>query len=110
MKKLMETFMDLGKLKTEKIIGKPIELEERTLIPIILTSIHNSWNRNRGSGGGALGLFITPIAFVLIGPKYEKVLSLYEKELTLPELMEAIPGLEDLLREVKEKKRQSLQI
>ena len=105
LEKLWETVMDVREKTAENMVGKPIQVGERTLIPIITVScFYNKLvARRSGKSPQAGGFLITPLAFVVIDPQCEKVLPLQEKEITLSYLTENVPGLADKIKEARGK-------
>ena len=94
----------VGELKqiasTESIVGEPITIGERTLVPIIRISIgfgagggEGSDNQNRGGfgGGGGGGARIEPAAFIVIEP--DGISLLPAKPGTIDALVEAVPAV-----------------
>ena len=84
----------IGK-KTKKNTGKPIRLNNRTLIPIIESTYFTS-NQAEGATSGKpnfLGLHIHPLAFVLVENEGEWLLPVQDEKLTLGRLVEEIPNL-----------------
>lgn len=94
----------VGELKqiasTESIVGEPITIGERTLVPIIRISIgfgagggEGSDSQNRGGfgGGGGGGARIEPAAFIVIEP--DGISLLPAKPGTIDALVDAVPAV-----------------
>jgi uncharacterized spore protein YtfJ len=102
--KLLETMMDVCEKTSENLVGKPIQVGERTLIPIItLSCFYNKLGTRRsGKSPQAGGFLITPLAFVVIDPQCEWVLPIQEKEISMSYLTKDVPGLADKIKEARE--------
>ena len=99
-------------LKTETVVGEPIQIGDTTLVPFINVSFglgtgggignDNRGNNGDGSGGG-VGARISPTAVLVI--KGDKVEMLPVKKLGgLDKLLEMVPGILDKVKEKKEEK------
>ncbi|MFQ5607886.1 MAG: GerW family sporulation protein [Candidatus Zixiibacteriota bacterium] len=94
----------VGELKdiarTESIVGDPITIGDRTLVPVIRISIgfgagggEGSDNQNRGGfgGGGGGGARIDPAAFIVIEP--DGISLLPARPGTIDALVDAVPAV-----------------
>ena len=105
LEKLWEMVMDVREKTSENMVGKPIQVGERTLIPIITVScFYNKLGARRSvKSPQAGGFLITPLAFVVIDPQGEQVLPLQGKEISLRYLIENVHGLADKIKEARGK-------
>ena len=103
---LLGTLRDAIKKTSSNIVGKPLEVEERTFIPIITVSnLFNDLEVHRGGENPQVGGFlITPIAIVVIDSQGEQALSLQDKEISLSYLTENVHGLVEKIKEVHSKR------
>lgn len=102
--KLTETIMSVCEKTSENMVGKPIKVCERTLIPVITVSCF--FSRLGASGRSKvpqfIGSLVTPLAFVVVDPQGERVLPLQGKEISLSYLIDDVPGLADKIKEARE--------
>ena len=90
--------------KTSKnVVGKPIRVGERTLIPIItLSALSRRLGTSRSSKKSQfIGFLITPQAFVIVDNQGEQVLPIQEKDIALSHLIAHTPGLVDKIKETR---------
>ena len=99
-------------LKTETVIGEPIEVKEATLIPIITASFglgggmglsQESKNQKDEGSGGGLGCKIAPTAILVLQDENVKLVNLRGKS-SMESLIEMVP---ELLNKVRKKKDDS---
>jgi uncharacterized spore protein YtfJ len=100
-------------LKTETVVGEPIQIGDTTLVPFINVSfglgtgggIGNDHKGNNGDGsGGGAGARMSPTAVLVI--KGDKVEMLpVKKSGGLDKLLEMVPGIVDKVNEKKEEKQ-----
>ncbi|BAW32111.1 MAG TPA: hypothetical protein PLO64_05955 [Methanothermobacter sp.] len=69
-------------LKTDKIIGKPIKIDDRTLYPII--QISTIKNKN------FITAWIHPIAIVITEPTKKYIIQLTDEDIKTEEILEMI--------------------
>lgn len=99
--------------KTETIMGDPITVGDKTIIPVCKICIgfgggggeggEKEKTGGAGAGGGG-GVKIDPAAFIVI--KGQEVAILGAKPGKLESLFEAIPDLIEKVKEAKEKKKE----
>jgi len=86
-------------LKTETVIGEPIEFDNVKLIPIITASFglgggFGEESENGGGGGGGLGCKITPDAILVVKDDNVEMLPIKSKN-SLEKLFEKVPEIMD---------------
>ena len=86
-----------------QVAGRPIQVDERTLIPIITLSTFSSRLGTSGSPQKPrfIGFLVTPQAFVVVDPQGERALPIQEKDISLSHLVEDTPGLSDKIKEAR---------
>ncbi len=99
-KDLVDTMLDRLKkiVETDTVVGKPIQVESTTVIPITKISLgfaagtggSKENNEGAGTGGGAV---IEPIAVVTIQDGIVKVSSLKKSESNLHKVLEIVPDI-----------------
>jgi len=97
-------------LKTETVVGEPIELNDITIIPIITASFGlgggfgaDSSDQSEGGGGG-LGCKIAPDAMLVIKDGNVEMIPVKKKSGSLEKLIDQVPDLVSKLENLKEKK------
>ena len=102
--KLREVLIHVREKMSENVVGKPIQVGERTLIPVVKISCFYGGGKAKGKvGAPRFGVFcITPLAFVVIDSQGERVLSLPGEEFSLSELIVGVPGLIEKIKEARE--------
>lgn len=95
----------LDKLKaiaqTETVVGKPIQVEGTTLIPVSRVSVGfglagvNSKSQTAGSGGG---LSVEPIAFIVIQGDNARILSLTRDKDLIGKAIDLVPEVVALFK------------
>jgi len=85
----------------KNIIGNPIRVEERSLIPVVKFQLISGRHGPSGTERGpyTMAISITPLVFVVVDQKEVRVLSLQEKKISLRELEEEVPGLAEIIEE-----------
>ena len=93
-------------LKTETVIGDPIEIGQVTLIPIISASFGlgggfgEESKTDSGGGGGGLGCKITPDAVLIVKEDQVEMLPVKNKG-SLEKLIEKVPDIISKLEKTK---------
>src|SRR6056297_998317 len=96
-------------LKTETVIGDPIEIGQVTLIPIISASFGlgggfgEESKTDSGGGGGGLGCKITPDAFLVVKDGNVDLIPV-KKKASLEKLIDKVPELVYKIEEMSSKK------
>mgnify|MGYP006272980261 CR=1 FL=1 len=98
-------------LKTETVIGDPIEFDNVKLIPIITASFglgggFGEENENGGGGGGGVGCKITPDAILVVKDDNVEMLPIKSKN-SLEKLFEKVPEIMDKLNINTEKNEEN---
>ncbi len=97
-------------LKTETVIGEPIQAGEVTLIPIISASFGigggmgiSKRDNDQGDegGGGGLGCRITPTAILVVKNDEVELVNLEGKG-SLEKLVDMVPGIMEKIKNQKE--------
>ena len=110
---LLQSF--LGELKaiasTKSIIGEPIEIDGKTIIPVIKLKLGlggggGSEESGKGQGGGVGGgITVEPVAFIVV--KDDDVSIMGTKGAKFEKLVQLVPGLIEKIKAAKEKKAKS---
>ena len=101
-------FDELDKyLKTETVIGEPIQAGEVTLIPIISASFGIGGgmgvsSKDKNKEGGGLGCRITPTAILVVKKEDVELVNLEGKG-SLEKLVEMVPGIMEKIKDHKKK-------
>lgn len=112
---LIKSIMDELKAiaKTETIVGTPITIKDKTIIPVCKITLGfgagggaggtKEKSEGLGSGGGG-GACVYPAAFIVIKGEHVSVMGV--KPGRWEHLLEAIPGIMDKFREKKKSKEE----
>jgi uncharacterized spore protein YtfJ len=90
--------------QTETVIGKPIQIDSTTLIPVSRVSIGFGMGGVSGksqTGGSGGGLTVEPIAFIVIQGESARILSLTRDKDLLGKAMELVPEVVSLFKKEK---------
>jgi uncharacterized spore protein YtfJ len=93
-----------GIAQTDTVVGKPMQAEGVTLIPVSRVSVgfglggHAGKGETAGSGGG---LTVEPIAFVVVQGEDVKIVSLTRDRDVLGKAMDLVPEVLSLLKKDK---------
>lgn len=108
--KVLETMYDKldNFLKTETVVGDPIEVGEVTLIPIITASFGLGGGMGEednagGGGGGGVGCKISPDAILVVRGSEVTMMPVKNKG-SLDKLIDKVPELIDKIEEAKDRK------
>jgi sporulation protein YtfJ len=126
----MESFVKsmLDQLKqmatTETIVGKPVTIEDKTVLPVIKFSIGFGAGGGEGTGeaptskegktgkgggygqGGGGGIKIDPVAFVTVHEGKVMLLPITKTGANIERLVEAVPDLIEKIKAIREKKEE----
>jgi sporulation protein YtfJ len=100
-------------VRSETVIGAPVQAEESVIIPVSRVTFGfgvggaNNENTNKISGTGAgCGATIEPVAFVVVSKGKAQLLPLKSREATLTRIIDIVPSLIDVIKEltIKDKK------
>jgi uncharacterized spore protein YtfJ len=84
--------ISIGEVKTDASVGEAIKIGDRTIYPVNQVS---TLNRN---GTGFFGVWISPLAIVVVEPTQKYAISLTSETITLDKLLEKAPSLKEKLR------------
>ncbi len=82
--------------KKEVEIGNPVVIAGVTLIPVVSTSL-NYWRSNRGISFWGIK---QPFRVVVVSPSGKRAFRISGEEVSLDELIQEIPGIQDILAEI----------
>ncbi len=98
----------LEKLKfiaqTDTVIGKPIELENTTLVPVSKVSIGFGMGSNSGKGemaGSGGGITVEPVAFIAVTDGTARIMSLTKEKDVFGKAIDMVPEVVALLKKDK---------
>lgn len=107
---------------TETIVGKPIKIEDKTVLPVIKFSVGfgvgggegtgeapGSGEKKKGKGtgygqGGGGGIKIDPVAFISVHDGKVTLIPVTKRGSNIEKIVEAIPDLMEKVQAIKEKK------
>ena len=93
-----------GIAQTETVIGKPIVVENTTLIPVSKVSVGFGLGSNASKSelaGTAGGVSIEPIAFIVVSEGNARVMSLTRDRDVFGKAMDLVPEIVTLLKKDK---------
>jgi uncharacterized spore protein YtfJ len=93
-----------GLASTETVIGKPIIVDNTTLIPVSKVSVGFALGSNAGKSeltGSGGGLSVEPIAFIVISEGNTRVLSLTREKDVFGKAIDMVPEVLALLKKDK---------
>lgn len=93
-----------GLASTETVIGKPIIVDNTTLIPVSKVSVGFALGSNAGKSeltGSGGGLSVEPIAFIVISEGSTRVLSLTREKDVFGKAIDMVPEVLALLKKEK---------
>ncbi len=93
---------DFSGLSKKTILGQQIQAGGRILQPVMQIVLWKS------GGGRALVAQVRPLAILIIESENEYVLSLSDEHLTLSDLLEMSPNLQDVLKEARAARRMKI--
>jgi len=110
MKEVVEQLEKL--ITTRTIVGEPITMAGKTVIPISKVSFGFGSAGGEGKrdeesgfgGGGGGGAKIEPVTFLVISEDEVKLLSATGKGIDIVKIIEAVPEVMDKIKSMKEKK------
>ena len=88
---------------TRSIVGEPIEVDGKTIIPVIKISMGFGGGGGESGGGGG-GIRIEPVAFIVADE--EQVCLLPVKPKSFEKVIEVVPELISKIKSAKEEKKQ----
>jgi hypothetical protein len=81
----------IGEVQTYASVGEVLKISDRTLYPVFQVS---TLNRN---GKRFFGVWISPLALVVVEPTQKYAVSLTGEAVTLDRLLEKVPSLKEKL-------------
>ena len=101
-------------VRSETVVGEPVQAEESVIIPISRVTFGfgvgggGGEDKTKGTGSGTAtgcGATIEPVAFVVVSKGKAQLLPLKSREATLTRLIDLIPSILDLLKDMKSGKQ-----
>ncbi|MCP8311205.1 MAG: hypothetical protein L6N95_01965 [Candidatus Methylarchaceae archaeon HK01B] len=86
------------KIETDTVVGEALKIGDRTLYPVIRVVTINR------EGEGFFGVWVSPLAMVVIEPAQEYALPLTEETVTLEKLLEIVPSLKEDIKKVQRRR------
>ena len=99
---ILEKLRDIA--QTDTVIGKPIQVDATTLIPISKVSMGFGLGSNSGKSeqtGSGGGVSVEPIAFIVVSEGAVKVLSLTREKDIFGKAIDLVPDVLALLKKDK---------
>ena len=97
-------------VRSETVVGKPVQAEDSVIIPISRVAFGfgvgggSSEGADKGSGTGTgCGATIEPVAFVVVSKGKAQLLPLKSREATLTRIIDLVPSLLDMVKDLKSK-------
>ena len=103
----------VGELKemarSETIIGKPVTIGDRTVIPIVKISVGfgaggGKGAKDDGGGGTAGGGSVEPVGFIVIHKGKVQLIPMQESEMSIGKLLSFAPDVIKKVKEFREKR------
>ncbi len=89
----------IGEVETATSIGKTLSIDGKTIYPVIQRS-----TLSRGGGKTIFGVWISPVAIVVVERTAKYVISLTDKVVTLDQLLETTPTLKEKIAVVSKRR------
>jgi len=97
-------------VRSETVVGEPVQAEDSVIIPISRVTFgfgvgggsREGVNKGSGTGTGC-GATIEPVAFVVVSKGKAQLLPLKSREATLTRIIDLVPSLLDLVKDLKSK-------
>ena len=113
---VVKTIMEQIKetVRSETVVGEPVQAEESVIIPISRVTFGfgvgggGGEDKTKGTSSGTAtgcGATIEPVAFVVVSKGKAQLLPLKSREATLTRLIDLIPSILDLFKDVKSRKQ-----
>lgn len=98
--------------RTETVVGKPLKLEETTIIPVSKISIGfgtggakgEKGKQGEGTGGG---VSVEPVAFIVVRGEKVDLIAIRKEDIGLKKLIDLVPQAAEKIREYKKKKSET---
>lgn len=110
---------------TETVVGKPIKLEDTTVVPVIKFSVGFGAGGGEGTGeapaskqgntgtgtaygqGGGGGLKVDPVAFITVHEGKATLLPVTKKGSNIDKLAEAVPDIVEKIQSIRKEKKEN---
>jgi len=111
-KVLMEQIKET--VRSETVIGEPVQAEESVIIPVSRVTFGfgiggaggTKGDLDKGDATGTgVGATIEPVAFVVVSKGKAQILPLKSREATLTRLIDLVPALFDVIKDVRRKEQ-----
>jgi sporulation protein YtfJ len=107
---------------TETVVGKPIKIEETTIVPVIKYSVGFGVGGGEGTGeappskkgmtgkgtgygqGGGGGIKVDPVAFITVHEGKATLLPVTKRGASIEKLVETVPDIVEKIQTINEKK------
>ena len=97
-------------VRSETVVGEPVQAEDSVIIPISRVAFGfgvgggSREGADKGSGAGTgCGATIEPVAFVVVSKGKAQLLPLKSREATLTRIIDLVPSLLDMVKDLKSK-------
>lgn len=93
-----------GIAQTETVIGKPVVVDNTTLIPVSKVSLGFGLGSNAGKSeltGSGGGLSVEPIAFIVVSEGNTRIMSLTREKDVFGKAIDMVPEILSLLKKEK---------
>ena len=97
-------------VRSETVVGAPVQAEDSVIIPISRVAFGfgvgggSREGADKGSGTGTgCGATIEPVAFVVVSKGKAQLLPLKSREATLTRIIDLVPSLLDMVKDLKSK-------
>ena len=97
-------------VRSETVVGEPVQAEESVIIPVSRVSFGfgvggaDREEADKGSASGTgCGATIEPVAFVVVSKGKAQLLPLKSREATLTRIIDLVPSLLDVVKDLKSK-------
>ena len=97
-------------VRSETVVGQPVQAEDSVIIPVSRVSFgfgvggaNSEETDKRAASGTGCGATIEPVAFIVVSKGKAQLLPLKSREATLTRIIDLVPSLFDLVKELKSK-------
>ncbi len=98
--------------RTETVVGKPLKLEETTIVPVSKISIGfgmggaKGEKEKQGEGTGG-GVSVEPVAFIVVRGEKVDLITIKKEDIGLKKLIDLVPQVVEKVKEYKKKSKKS---
>ena len=99
-------------VRSETVVGTPVQAEDSVIVPVSRVTFGfgagggQNGETDKGGMGTGGGATVEPVAFVVVSKGKAQLLPLKSREATLTRLIDLVPVVIDMLKNVKEKKEE----